>query len=94
MSRIAIRVTVTAEVTDADALARAALALVNEAAANGDGEVDVEALADLRAAIPDDPAAAVVALVDPEAPMAEIPGVTLVGVDVEVGPEELAIELP
>lgn len=92
---IKIRVTVTAEVVDVDALTMAALGALAEAAASGDEDVDLDGIAELRAAIPDDPAAAVVALVDPESPLADIAGVTLLAVDVEVGPDaDEQIELP
>lgn len=92
---IKIRVTVTAEVTDAAVLTEAALAAVAEA--EGEADADQVSLAELRAAIPEDPAAAVVTLVDPGAPLTELPGVELVAVDVEVGTDlegDAAIELP
>jgi hypothetical protein len=93
---ITIRVTVTAEVVDKEALTAAALAALAEATTSGDEEVDLEAVAALRAAVPDDPSAAIVTLVDPESPLADIPGVELTSIDVEVGTDldERHIELP
>lgn len=92
---IKIRVTVTAEVTDQAALTDAALAVIDNTAEQSTDAEEKAALADLRGAVPEDPAAAIVALVDPEAPLLELPGVALVAVDVEVGPElDEQIELP
>ncbi|HWL34988.1 MAG TPA: hypothetical protein VNQ77_02225 [Frankiaceae bacterium] len=92
---IKIRVTVTAEVVDADALTDAALTVIDNTAAQSTDPEEKAALDDLRAAVPEDPSAAIVALVDPEAPLLELPGVEFVGLDVEVGPElDQAIELP
>jgi hypothetical protein len=95
---IKIRVTVTAEVVDAAALTAAALATLNGAELEDGEEVDLDALAALRDAIPDDPSAAIVTLVDPATPLAAIPGVVLHDIDVEVGTalddDEPEIRLP
>lgn len=93
--QIKIRVTVTAEVIDAAALTDAALTVIDNTAAQSTDPEEKAALDDLRAAVPEDPSAAIVALVDPESPLYELPGVEFVGLDVEVGPElEESIELP
>lgn len=92
---IKIRVTVTAEVIDVAELTAAALDVIDNTTGQSTDPDEQAALADLRSAVPDDPSAAIVALVDPEAPLTELPGVALVAVDVEVGPElEEHIELP
>jgi hypothetical protein len=92
---IKIRVTVSAEVTDAAALTDAALTVIDNTAAQSTDDEERAALDELRAAVPEDPAAAIVALVDPEAPLLDLPGVEFVGLDVEVGPEiDEPIELP
>jgi hypothetical protein len=93
--QIKIRVTVTVEVTDAAALTDAALTVIDNTDRQSTDPEERAALADLRGAVPEDPSAAIVALVDPEAPLLELPGVEFVGLDVEVGPElEDQIELP
>jgi hypothetical protein len=95
---VKIRVTVTVDVVDAAALTEAALAALGSAELDSDEDVDLDALAELRAAIPGDPSAAIVTLVDPATPLADIPGVSLLGVDVEVGTtledDEPEIRLP
>jgi hypothetical protein len=97
--QIKIRITISAEVTDAAALTAAAMAALDAATASDDDELDLTAMAELRAAIPDDPSAAVVALVDPAYPLEELPGVAFTGIDVETGtdldePDGPDIQLP
>ena len=88
VTRIELSLVVDVTVTDAAALTEAALRVIDSTARQTDDPGEKRILADLRAAVPHDTTAAVIALVDPESPLAPLPGVTIGAFDVEVRPAE------